>query len=366
MLVKEVVSEDGTIRVHVQMLNTTGDPIWEKKLNIKQFDAVTRTNDGNFVLVGSVAGATPGMAVIKMNALGDIVLFRSVPSEGASEVNKKLVQATPDGGFVVIRYENYDLATSKALGTWKQFYDSPRWDGSEPVVHLLKFDETGALKWKKRFAEFPGATVADVLATADGGFALLGTQMYQTRYKKCIFLAKITSVGELEWQQTYVRGDQFTGLSLCADGTKGFVFVGLVGETNSLLAHKTDLKGKKEWEAMMMGHGATRATICPDTEQGSFVCVGKTYEVDAVTKESNQSSLYLAKIGEGGKLVWEKSLGEKGLYYEPLGMVNLNNKGFLVAATEGNYYRGKILSSSSIVIRTDKQGMVYDAAFRTE
>lgn len=365
ILVKEVVAQDGSVKVHVQMLNVGGDPVWEKRLNIKSFDDIARTADGNYVLVGTVAGATPAMAVVKMNSSGDIVMFRSVPAE-ATESNQMLVVATDDGGFAVVRYENYDLATSKMLGVWKQFYDNPRWDGSEPVIHLLRFDNTATLKWKKRFAEFPGGTISDVIFTSDGGYMLLGTQMYLTRYKKCVFMAKITPLGELEWQQTYARGEQLSALSLCADRDKGYVILGLVGETNSLLIQKIDLKGKKEWETMMLTHGAAGASVCLDVESGNFLCIGKTYIPDPDTKENNQSQLYLAKISATGSIVWEKNLGEKGVYYEPLALFNLNNKGFMVAATEGNYYRGKILSSSSVVIRTDKQGMVYDAAFRTD
>ena len=174
--------------------------------------ALTRTRDGNFVMVGYREVERAGDAdffVMKIDQNGKKIWVQTYGGEYEDTLDG--VTAAVDGGIV-------------AIGKTRSY-------GSEQSdLTVMKYDADGKLIWHKiygfKYYEYGNA----VATTRDGGFILAGGTNTLGKGNHSAYILALDKTGELIWSHVYgdERKDVAHGAARMSDGS-----VIVVGESNS-------------------------------------------------------------------------------------------------------------------------------------
>jgi len=147
--------------------------------------ALTRTADGNFMMVGSreVSRAGDGdFFLLKLNQNGDKLWARTLGEENHDVLNA--VTPTPDGGIV-------------ATGATRSF-------GSEQTdLSVMYFNKSGKLIWHKIYGFDYYDEGNAVTMTKDGGFMIAGTTNSMGKGDYDLYAIALDHTGSLIWSKLY-------------------------------------------------------------------------------------------------------------------------------------------------------------------
>jgi len=119
-------------------------------------------------------------------------------------------------------------------------------------IHLRKIDVNGNFQWESIIDDqvIMGENAAyDIASAVDGGFVLAGyTQQAVNTDNRDVYLVKVNSMGQLEWQQTYSRLEDDEARDIEVTKDCGYIIVGQSNVTSSsdsgdLYFIKTDAEG---------------------------------------------------------------------------------------------------------------------------
>jgi hypothetical protein len=205
----------GDKNVYIAKLDKTGKLISAHTVGGEKDDsatALTRTRDGNFVVVGSRELEYTGNTdffVMKLDQNGKKIWAQTYGGEHADTLDG--VTATIDNGIV-------------AIGKTRSY-------GSEQTdLTVMKYDADGKLIWHKiygfKYYEYGNA----VATTRDGGFILAGGTNTLGKGNHSAYVLALDKEGELIWSHVYgdERKDVAHGVARMSDGS-----VIVVGESNS-------------------------------------------------------------------------------------------------------------------------------------
>jgi len=163
-------------------------------------------------------------------------------------------------------------------------------------------------KFEKTF----GGTALDygrrVIATNDGGFAMIGTTYSYGSGGGDFWLIKTDSAGVLEWSQTYGGAELDDGRCLIETIDGGFALVGYTysfgaGDSDFWFI-KTDSKGNAQWNHTYGGAEDDRAYYLIDTSDGGYLISGWTFSYG-----TGSSDFWLVKTNSDGIVEWSQTYG---------------------------------------------------------
>ena len=211
----ESFSKKGYRDIYIVRLDKDGNEVSVKTIGGKLNDdakSLTRTADGNFVMVGSRELKHSGDAdffIMKLNQKGEKIWARTL---GQNENDVLLsVAPTPTGGIV---------ATGKTRS-----YNSKQTD-----LAVMNFNKNGKLIWFKiyGFKYYDEGTA--ITMTKDGGYVVAGKTNSMGKGDFDIYLLALSRRGELLWSKLYGKEnkDIAHGVTRTSDGK-----VVVVGESDS-------------------------------------------------------------------------------------------------------------------------------------
>ena len=211
----ESFSKKGYRDIYIVRLDKDGNEVSIKTIGGKLNDdakALTRTADGNFVMVGSRELKYSGDAdffIMKLNQKGEKIWARTL---GQNENDVLLsVAPTPNGGIV---------ATGKTRS-----YNSEQTD-----LAVMNFNKNGKLIWFKiyGFKYYDEGTA--ITMTKNGGYIVAGKTNSMGKGDFDVYLLALSSKGELLWSKLYgdINKDIAHGVTRTSDGK-----VVIVGESDS-------------------------------------------------------------------------------------------------------------------------------------
>jgi len=211
---------EGDKNIYIAKLDKSGKVLFERTIGGSREDsaqALTRTRDGKFVMVGYREVETSGdtdFFVMKLDQNGKKIWARTYGEEEADTLLG--VTPTVDNGIV-------------AVGKTRSY-------GSEQTdLTVMKFDAKGKLIWHKvygfKYYEYGNA----VATTRDGGFVLVGGTNTLGKGNHSVYILALDKEGELIWSHVYgeERKDVAHGVARMDDGS-----IVVVGETNSFKREK--------------------------------------------------------------------------------------------------------------------------------
>jgi hypothetical protein len=191
--------------------DASGAVIWEKTFggaDADYFYDLVANADGSVVLAGSTASSGAGqgdMYAVKVASDGTTAFEATVG--GAEDDAAYALAATADGGYVLagITY-SYGAGYSDA--------------------YAVKIDSSGAVVWQQAYGGGDGDYAEDVVATADGGFALTGMTGSLGLGWTDLYLVRTDSLGALLWEKYFGGDGEEYGNSVVETTDGGFLMAG--------------------------------------------------------------------------------------------------------------------------------------------
>ncbi len=182
-------------------------------------------------------------------------------------------------------------------------FGSGAWD-----IWVLKLDSGGNLEWQKTYGGSGYEFAESIQQTRDGGYIVAGyTWSFGAGFYD-FWVLKLDSDGNVEWQKAYGgSGHEYAGsIQQTSDG--GYI---LAGSTTSFGAGgrafwvlKLDSGGNVEWQKAYGGSGGESANSIQQTTDGGYVVAGGTGSFG-----DGYNDMWVLKLDSDGNVQWQKTYG---------------------------------------------------------
>ena len=246
----------------------------------------------------------------RINILDAIIFSNHYQTGGTPAVSKLSMQY--DSGWMYITQKcGDDFIVTHNLNSTDIIVDITGKTTIDGGVHQRYLGLTNHLVgWSKTCGEIKGDTYekgSSVVRTSDGGYAVVGyTQSVLTGYD--VYLVKMDSVGNVEWNKTYGGELDDFGFSVIQTSDGGYAITGYTKSfwpyTYKVYLVKTDSMGNMQWNKTYGGIIMDFGYSVVQTTDGGYAIAGYTYSYGA-----GQSDVYLVKTNSTGDMQWNKTYG---------------------------------------------------------
>lgn len=231
-------------------------------------------------------------------------LWTKIFGGSSNDVGGSVQQDTINGGFII-------------AGSTQSFNGgedcSFPWPCSD--VWLIKTDSNGNEEWNKTFGGGGHDNVSyggeSIQQTTDGGYIVVGnTTSFGNGYFD-IWLLKIDSNGNEQWNKTFGTSHGDYGYSVQQTDDGGYIVLGNTdaGADQDAWLIKTDANGNEQWNKYFGGSSGDRGYSLQKTTGGGFIIVGYTESYS-----NGENDVWLIKTDGNGNEEWSRSFG--GSSYE--------------------------------------------------
>ena len=302
----------------IAKVSSKGKVIWEKddfedQKNLLPFLAFS---GNNLLLAGQKTTPFNGGGdawILKLNSNAEKLWEANYGGRGADGSNYAYV--TEDGGYISVGYTD-------AYGYGKN------------DVWVIKTDFTGEKEWSKVY----GGKLDDygwgITQSTDGGFGIVGETYSFGQGQSDIYLFKIDSAGNKQWQTTFGGLAEDVGYSVVNTDDDGFIVASQTrsygkGGSDGMIV-KFNVNGKKQWSKVFGGKGMDYFKSIARNSSDSFIVGGGTRSFS-----NGDSQGWALLIDKNGYPIWEKTFGDNG------------EDGFnMIASTKDNSFIGVGYSAS--------------------
>ena len=302
--------------------------------------SIQETNDGGFIIAGANGGSSTARGTFGTGAL-DVWLIRT-DSKGIEQWNRTYggdgddfalsVQETDDGGYV-------------ALGITESY-------GAGGVdIWLIKTDSKGIEEWNRTFGSEGFESGNSVLVADDGGYIIAGATASFGAGKTDLWLLKTDPQGLEEWNITFGGEETETASSFQLTDDKGCIIAGQAGSYGTggqdVWLVKVDSIGQEEWNKTYGGAVNEVGNSVHKTSDGGFIITGETWSYGAGSRD-----VWLLKVNSSGQEEWNRTFGGAG--GDAGGNVlQTADGGYLIAGWTESFGSG---DSDAWLIKTDREG----------
>jgi len=250
---------------HILWQKTYGTPAEEKPSHIRQ------TKDGGYIIAACVDCETRSKIwILKLDSWGNVEWQKTY--ESSFSAIPCCIQQTAGGGYILA-----GKILQKVEGKWNIY--------GVPNALILKLDAKGQVVWRRAYGGEELAGANSLQQTADGGFILAGTTDLSGKTDHDLWILKLDSDGNEEWQKTYLEEGVNYPSSIYQTTDGGYVVAGI---TNSLSKRSSDAwvlklnpSGNIEWQRAYGGSGQDGASSVQPTRDGGYIVAGYTYTFGA-------------------------------------------------------------------------------------
>ncbi len=286
-------------------LDSVGNKQWDKRFggtNIDKLSVVQQTVDNGFMLGGSsYSGISGDRTQSNWGAVGFTADYWIVKTDlmGNKQWDKRFggdendfltcMRQTSDHGYILGGDSYSDTSGDKSQPNW---FDP----GNRADYWIVKTDSIGNKQWDKRFGGYSYENLKSIDQTNDGGYILGGFSLSGISGDKTqpswgaldIWVVKIDSVGNIEWERRYGGTDAEELFNILITKDNGFLFSGEsysnisgdksennLGIEQSWLI-KTDSLGSIEWDKTIFTNGHDEQTLISKTHEECYVVANRT------------------------------------------------------------------------------------------
>jgi hypothetical protein len=180
-------------KIPVIKITLSGEIEWQivyKISTAKEINSIQQTADGGFILSGNVlrTGYGEDIIVLKLFPGGNMEWQATYGSGTYNDDTSCSIQQTSDGGYILIGHTRYK-------------YTVDEYGDKDALV--LKLSSTGNLEWSHVFGGNGDDYASSIQQTSDGGYIVAGTTFSFGSGEMDIWISKLSSSGEIDWQRTY-------------------------------------------------------------------------------------------------------------------------------------------------------------------
>jgi len=228
------------------------------------------------------------------------------------EVAESVIQ-TYDNGYVLAGHtESSDIDVSENHGR------ADFW--------VVKLSSTGDLLWETSLGGTDYDLGFSVIQTSDGGFAVAGYtsssdgDITSHHGEEDFWVVKLNANGELVWQRTFGGSSSDKAYSIFQTADNGFVVTGESlsndGEVSGnhgyydIWVVKLNSNGDLQWQGSYGGSDWDTGESVIQTSDGGYAITGCTYSIDGdVSGYHGLGDMWVIKLNSSGSLLWQRSLG---------------------------------------------------------
>ncbi len=145
--------------------------------------------------------------------------------------------------------------------------------------------------------------------TSDGGYIIAGnTSSFNTGNDRDIWILKLSSDGEIEWQKTYGGSGREEAHFIQQTIDAGYI---VAGSTDSFGAGESDIwflklssAGDVEWQKAYGGDKNDSASFIQQRDDGGYIIVGHTESFGA-----GGADIWILRLSPAGEIEWQKAYG---------------------------------------------------------
>ena len=346
----EAVDKSGNVQTKsvTMIMDKIKDISWQKTFGGKDNDeanSIQQTTDGGYIVAGETGSFGSGLEdvyILKLNSKGEVQWQKTFGGEGSDEANS--IQQTTDGGYIVAGWtESFGFGgqdvyilklNSNGELEWQKTFGGKYDDGAESIQHtadggyiiagwtksfgsglenvyILKLNSKGQLEWQKTFGRGDSDEANSIQQTTDGGYIVAGWTKSSDSGEGDVYILKLNSKGEVQWQKTFggkYDDDVANLIQQTADG--GYIVAGWTKSFGSgwkdVYILKLNSKGEKEWQKMFGGEYDDEANSIQQTTDGGYIVAGWTKSFG-----SGEKDVYILKLNSKGEVEWQKTFGGK-------------------------------------------------------
>jgi len=291
-------------------LDMIGDIIWAKcygGTNSEVGAFVKSTADGGFVLAGGSYSSDGDLSenqgssdlwFIKLTADGTLDWQKNYGGSGFDRAFS--IEQTTNQGFILAGFTE---SSDGDVTGYHSAYDA--W--------IVKLDEQGDLEWERAYGGSQNDWAFEAHETPDGGYAFVGSvhsndgDVVGNHGSRDGWLAKIGSIGAMEWQRTY-GGSGYDGTEALLLTPEGYIIAGYSGSNDGDVVGShgsTDMwissvspTGAIEWQSALGGSEYDRVNAMIRNSDGSILLAGQTSSNDGdVTSANGDIDYWVVKLG---------------------------------------------------------------------
>ena len=318
-------------------IDHTGKEMWKRDYTFSSVDRlnmVKELQDGSLVAAGFTMSSTnysKDIFVIKTDAQGNLEWQRSYGD--AQDETANSIDISIDGGFIIsgeVINENTGFS----------------------LCYLIKIDNEGELDWSNTFGGSQNDNGLSVISTNDAGFAITGMTRSLGDSNGDVWLIKVNSNGEMEWERTYGGDDTEYGRTIQQTVDGGYIIIGQtesfgLGYNDAYLI-KTDSQGNEIWSQTFGGQGTDQGRQVVNTLDEGYLISGYTDSFGTL----GGFNFWLVKANSLGELEWQRFYGEQG-DDRGLSGIQTSDGGYAIA---GYTNSGTSSGSDILFIKTDDNG----------
>ena len=257
------------------------------------------SDDDHYIVLGGTTDDNSDKSdfmLLKLDLSGEIVWEKTY--DGSRDDNSRSLVKTSDGGYLLV-------------GDSDSFND-----GSNKDIYIVKVDQNGEEQWYKTYGGDGGESARQVINTNDGGFAIIGDTDSKGAGDQNIWLLKLDSNADHQWDQTYGSTIRAGGYDVAEfPNGEGYAIAGysIENEDNArdMFLVTTDKQGNEKWKRAYDGvRYQDRATNVLIVDDG--IIIAGNMEV-IIAPPNQYSDIFLIKTDFDGNEIWREQFGgEKG------------------------------------------------------
>ena len=180
-------------------------------------------------------------------------------------------------------------------------------------VWVVKLDTSGNIEWQKTYGGKEDDVAVSAQQTEDGGYIVASTTASFGAGKMDIWLLKLDKDGGTEWQKTYGLLGNEEASSVRRTLDQGYIVTGWTDSSASLKVEswilKLDSVGNVQpnWQLTYGGSGDDKIYSVEPTPDGKYIVVGSTNSYGIGKKDA-----WVMKLNGNGSIAWQRTWGDTG------------------------------------------------------
>ncbi len=175
-------------------------------------------------------------------------------------------------------------------------------------VYIAKLDSMGNLQWTKTIGGPNHDWGLAIVETHDHGLAIAGITSSFGQGGYDLYLIKLDAQGNLQWTRTFGGANYEWAFALIQTADSGFAIAGRTlsfGQGNwDVYVVKLDAAGNLQWTRAIGGTGNDQARSIVQTHDGGYALAGYTTSFG-----QGNADVYVIKLDSAGNLQWTRTIG---------------------------------------------------------
>jgi hypothetical protein len=206
-------------------------------------------------------------------------------------------------------------------------------------IWILKLDSAGNIEWQRTYGGKGRDEGECIQQTSEGGYIVAGTTESFGEGCSDIWILKLNSEGFIEWQRTYggngLKYDHAECIQQTNDG--GYIVAGDTGTLSNIWGYydvyydiwilKLNSEGFIEWQRTYGGNHSDGPRSIQQTSDGGYIVAGETWSFGAGCYD-----FWILKLDPAGNIQWQRTYGGNWCEETP-SIQQTSDKGYIVTGS---------------------------------